>query len=103
MPEPKTTITLEEFRARAAGTGLPLTEEDIEHLHKGYLGLLELMLSHPRQVFTREQMLNRVWGYSWTGDANVVEVHISSLRDKVGDTERQLIRTVRGVGYTLRG
>jgi DNA-binding response OmpR family regulator len=66
-------------------------------------GLLELMLSHPRQVFTREQMLNRVWGYSWTGDANVVEVHISSLRDKVGDTERQLIRTVRGVGYTLRG
>ena len=66
-------------------------------------GLLELMMSHPRQVFTREQMLNRVWGYSWTGDANVVEVHISSLREKVGDAERQLIRTVRGVGYTLRG
>ena len=66
-------------------------------------GLLELLMSHPRQVFTREQMLNRVWGYEWVGDANVVEVHISSLRDKIGDTERQLIRTVRGVGYTLRG
>ncbi len=66
-------------------------------------GLLELLMSHPRQVFTREQMLNRVWGYEWVGDANVVEVHISALRDKIGDTERQLIRTVRGVGYTLRG
>lgn len=66
-------------------------------------GLLELLMSHPRQVFTREQMLNRVWGYEWVGDANVVEVHISSLRDKIGDGERQLLRTVRGVGYTLRG
>ncbi|MBX7215245.1 MAG: response regulator transcription factor [Thermoflexales bacterium] len=66
-------------------------------------GLLELLMSHPRQVFSREQMLNRVWGYDWVGDANVVEVHISSLRDKIGDPERQLIRTVRGVGYTLRG
>lgn len=66
-------------------------------------GLLELMMSHPRQVFTREQMLNRVWGYDWVGDTNVVEVHISSLREKLGDTDRQTIRTVRGVGYTLRG
>lgn len=66
-------------------------------------GLLELLMSHPRQVFTREQMLNRVWGYEWVGDANVVEVHISSLRDKIGDAERQFLRTVRGVGYTLRG
>ena len=66
-------------------------------------GLLELMMSHPRQVFTREQMLNRVWGYDWVGDTNVVEVHISSLRDKLGDAERQIIRTVRGVGYTIKG
>lgn len=66
-------------------------------------GLLELLMSHPRQVFTREQMLNRVWGYDWVGDTNVVEVHISSLRDKIGDADRQIIRTVRGVGYTLRG
>ena len=43
MPSPKTPPTLEEFRARAALTGLKLTEEDIGHLHKGYLGLLELM------------------------------------------------------------
>lgn len=65
--------------------------------------LLELLMAHPRQVFSREQMLNRIWGYDWVGDTNVVEVHISALRDKLGDTDRQLIRTVRSVGYTLRG
>lgn len=65
--------------------------------------LLELLMAHPRQVFSREQMLNRVWSYDWVGDTNVVEVHISALRDKLGDSERQLIRTVRGIGYTLRG
>jgi DNA-binding response OmpR family regulator len=65
--------------------------------------LLELLMAHPRQVFSREQMLNRIWGYDWVGDTNVAEVHISALRDKLGDTARQLIHTVRGVGYTLRG
>lgn len=65
--------------------------------------LLELLMAHPRQVFSKEQMLNRVWGYDWVGDTNIVEVHISALRDKLGDTERQVIRTVRGIGYTLRG
>lgn len=65
--------------------------------------LLELLMAHPRQVFSREQMLNRIWGYDWVGDTNVVEVHISALRDKLGDDDRQLIRTVRSVGYTLRG
>jgi hypothetical protein len=49
MPEPKTEITLDEFRARAALTGLPLTEEDIGHLHKGYVGLLALMQRIPNQ------------------------------------------------------
>ena len=64
--------------------------------------LLELFLSHPRQVFSRETILNRLWGYHYIGDTNVVEVHISSLRDKLGDSERRLIQTVRGVGYCLR-
>lgn len=65
--------------------------------------ILELLISHPRQVFPRETIMNRVWGYDYLGDMNVIEVHISSLRDKLGDRDRQLIRTVRGVGYTLRG
>ena len=65
--------------------------------------LLELLMLHPRQVMTRETILNRVWGYQYVGDTNVVEVHISALRDKLSDRDRQLIQTVRGVGYTLRG
>jgi DNA-binding response OmpR family regulator len=65
--------------------------------------LLEVLLMHPRQVFSRETLLNRVWGYDYVADPNLVEVHISALRAKLGDTTRQLIRTVRGVGYTLRG
>jgi DNA-binding response OmpR family regulator len=65
--------------------------------------LLAVLMEHPRQVFTREMLLNRVWGYDYAADPNLIEVHISALRAKLGDTDRQLIRTVRGVGYTLRG
>lgn len=65
--------------------------------------LLELLIAHPRQVFSRETLLNRIWGYDHVADPNVVEVYVSTLREKLGDKERQLIRTVRGVGYTLRG
>ena len=65
--------------------------------------LLELFIGHPRQVFSREAILNRIWGYEYEGDANVIEAHISALREKLGDRDRTLIRAVRGVGYTLRG
>jgi DNA-binding response OmpR family regulator len=63
--------------------------------------MLELFLSHPRQVFPREVILNRVWGYDYMGDTNVIDVHIRHLREKLGDDERNLIRSVRGVGYGL--
>jgi DNA-binding response OmpR family regulator len=64
--------------------------------------LLEFLLRHPRHVFSRESILNQVWGYDFIGDTNVVEVHVSALRQKLGQ-HRGLIQTVRGVGYTLRG
>lgn len=73
------------------------------HLTPREFEVLELLLQHPRQVLTRETILNRVWGYNYIGDTNVVEVHISSLRDKLGDRPKERIQTVRGVGYTLRG
>jgi DNA-binding response OmpR family regulator len=63
--------------------------------------LLEMLIAHPRQVFTREAILNRVWGYDYFGDTNVVDVYIRYLREKLGDEERTLIRSIRGVGYTL--
>ncbi|MEO8286019.1 MAG: response regulator transcription factor [Chloroflexota bacterium] len=63
--------------------------------------LLEMLISHPRQVFSREAILNRVWGYDYFGDTNVVDVYIRYLREKLGDDDRTLIRSLRGVGYTL--
>jgi DNA-binding response OmpR family regulator len=65
--------------------------------------LLELFMLHPRQVMTRELLLDRLWGTDYLGDGNLIEVHVSSLRDKLGDQQRQVIRTVRGVGYALSG
>jgi DNA-binding response OmpR family regulator len=65
--------------------------------------LLEVFMLHPRQVMTREVLLDRVWGTDYLGDGNLIEVHVSALREKLGDQRRQLIRTVRGVGYALSG
>ncbi|GAC1353791.1 MAG: response regulator transcription factor [Herpetosiphon sp.] len=73
------------------------------HLTPREFDVLELLMSHPRQALTRETMLNRVWGYNYIGETNVVEVHISSVREKLSDRDRQRIQTVRGVGYMLRG
>lgn len=65
--------------------------------------LLEYLISHPRQVLTREQILERVWGYDFMGDSNIIEVYVRYLRLKMEEQEEQrLIQTVRGVGYVLR-
>lgn len=76
---------------------------ELVHLTPREFDLLETLLAHPGQVLTKETLLNRVWGYEYIGDTNVVEVHISALRDKLGDRDRQRIQTVRGVGYAIRG
>ena len=64
--------------------------------------LLDLLLAHPGQVFPRETILNRLWGYTFVGDSNVIDVHIGALREKLGDKPPKLIQAVRGVGYVLR-
>lgn len=64
--------------------------------------LLEFLMSHPRRVFRRETILDRVWGYEFAGDTNLVDVHIGHLRDKLNDRPSQLLHTVRGVGYMWR-
>jgi DNA-binding response OmpR family regulator len=62
--------------------------------------LLNYLLHHPRQVMSKEQIMEEVWGYDFGGDANIVEQYIRSLRQKMG--QPPLIQTVRGVGYALR-
>ncbi len=65
--------------------------------------LLEYLMSNPRQVFTRDQILEKVWGYDFVGDSNVIEVYVRYLRLKLEqNNEKRLIHTVRGVGYVLR-
>lgn len=65
--------------------------------------LLEYLLSHPRQVLTRDQILEKVWGYDFMGDSNIIEVYIRYLRLKLeANDEKRLIQTVRSVGYVLR-
>jgi DNA-binding response OmpR family regulator len=65
--------------------------------------LLQYLMSHPRQVFTREQILENIWGYDFLGDSNIIEVYVRYLRLKLEhDSEKRLIHTARGVGYSLR-
>lgn len=65
--------------------------------------LLELFLRHPQQVLTREVIYDRVWGYDFGGESNIIEVYVRYLRQKLeANGEDRLIHTVRGVGYILR-
>ena len=65
--------------------------------------LLELLLRHPRQVLTRELILDRVWGYTFDSGTNSLAVYVGYLRRKTeADGEPRLIHTARGVGYVLR-
>ncbi|MEH7115568.1 response regulator transcription factor, partial [Neobacillus niacini] len=61
--------------------------------------LLYYMAEHPRQVFSREQLLERVWGYQFYGDERTVDVHIKRLRKKVETSAQPFFHTVWGVGY----
>ena len=64
--------------------------------------LLEYLMSHPCQVFTRTQILEKVWGYDFIGDTNIIEIYVRYVRLKLEkNNEQRLIHTVRGIGYLL--
>jgi len=82
-------------RAIRYGKAIDLTMKEFE--------LLKYLMEHPREVLTREQILENVWGYDFMGESNVIEVYIRYLRLKIEDeSQKRLIQTVRGVGYVLR-
>ena len=64
--------------------------------------LLQYLLENARRVVSKSEILDRVWDYGFTGEANIVETYISYLRKKIDEFEPPLIHTVRRVGYTLR-
>jgi DNA-binding response OmpR family regulator len=77
------------------GQDIDLTMKEFE--------LLKYLMLHPREVLTREQILENVWGYDFRGESNVIEVYIRYLRLKIEtEGQKRLIHTVRGVGYVLR-
>lgn len=77
-------------------------ERPIELTAKEY-ELLALFMANPRQVLTRDMLMEKVWGYDYSGESNVLEVYVGYLRQKLeAGGEPRLIQTVRGVGYVLK-
>ncbi|NJL95860.1 MAG: response regulator transcription factor [Anaerolineae bacterium] len=82
-------------RAQRNGRMIDLTAKEYE--------LLELFMRHPRQVLTRDLIFDRVWGYDFGGESNIIEVYVRYLRQKTEEQgEPRLLHTVRGFGYVLR-
>jgi OmpR family response regulator NblR len=89
------TLDLGNRQASRNGRQIDLTMKEFE--------LLRYLMEHPREVLSREQILENVWGYDFMGESNVIEVYVRYLRLKIdGSSEKRLIQTVRGVGYVLR-
>ena len=88
------TVDLEAREARCDGAVIDLTPIEFS--------LLALFMRHPRRVFSRPTLVNRIWGFDHVGETNAVDVHISNMRRKLGSAHRHWIRTVYGVGYCLR-
>ncbi len=84
-------LNFETYQAMIADKPLDLTYMEYE--------LLKFFVTHPAKVFTREQLLSRVWGYEYYGGARTVDVHVRRLRAKLGEEHANLIQTVRSVGY----
>jgi two-component system, OmpR family, response regulator MprA len=90
-------LRMDTFSREVTRAGEPLELTRTEYL------LLELLMVHPRQVLTREQILSEVWGFDFEPSSNSLDVYVMYLRRKTETAGRpRLIHTVRGVGYVLR-
>jgi len=88
---PDLTINLSNYAVTYEGRAVEMPPKELE--------LLYFLASSPNQVFTREQLLDHIWGYEYIGDTRTVDVHIKRLREKLHDNEHWSIGTVWGVGY----
>ena len=87
-------LDLAAVRVTAGGKDVALTAREFE--------ILALLLSHPKKVYTREQLYENVWGGEYMGDDNTVNVHISNLRSKLGKvSDREYIESVWGIGFKM--
>lgn len=88
---PDLKVSLNDYSVIYNGRYLDMPPKEIE--------LLYFLASQPNQVFTREQLLDHIWGYEYVGDTRTVDVHIKRLREKISDHEAWRLHTVWGVGY----
>ncbi|SHF66608.1 DNA-binding response regulator, OmpR family, contains REC and winged-helix (wHTH) domain [Caldanaerobius fijiensis DSM 17918] len=88
---PGIVINMTEYKLKLNGRDIEVPPKEFE--------LLYFLASHPNQVFTREQLLEQVWGYDYFGDSRTVDVHIKRLREKLPPNDVWSLKTVWGVGY----
>ncbi|MHC1736365.1 MAG: response regulator transcription factor [Erysipelotrichaceae bacterium] len=87
-------VDVEKYKATLKGKEIELTKKEFD--------LLTILLQNKNKVCTRENLLERVWGYSYDGTTNAVDVYIRHLRVKIEDEDMSVIHTVRGVGYVIK-
>lgn len=88
------TLDLEKHIVKVSGVNVTLTLKEFE--------LLERLAKKPGIVVTRDTLLSEIWGYDFDGETRTIDVHVRSLRQKLGDVG-EMIETVRGIGYKLGG
>lgn len=97
--EPASVIQTEFFKINKITREVFIKGKSLEFLTPKEFDLLAHLIDHPRQVFSRDQLVSSVWGYEFYGDDRTVDVHIKRLRSKIGDNGNQVLQTVWGVGY----
>jgi two-component system alkaline phosphatase synthesis response regulator PhoP len=90
-------IDLDRFKVSVRGEYIELTPKEFE--------LLRVLATHPGKVYTRDELLERIWGYEYAGDTRTVDVHVRHLRQKIerDPSNPEYIETLRGIGYRLKG
>ena len=100
-PESEDTLSFDAVRVDVARREVTVDGDPI-HLTTKEFDLLAHMAANPGRIFSRDQLLTRIWGYDYEGDGRTVDVHISWLRGKLkGRDGHNYFRTVRGVGYAF--
>ena len=84
-------VSLDNYSVTCDGQEVEMPPKELE--------LFYFLASHPNRVFTREQLLDNIWGYEYAGDTRTVDVHIKRLREKIKDHEQWKLATVWGIGY----
>ncbi|HZS41551.1 MAG TPA: response regulator transcription factor [Polyangia bacterium] len=94
-------LKVDDLHIDLAGYEVHLRDRKLELTHQEF-ELLKFLAQHRGKVWTREQLLSKVWGYRYFGGTRTVDIHVRRLRAKLGSPADQLIETVRNVGYKMR-